>query len=139
MDGCGAVSKKRDWVWRQISLSTAYTTRYTDERAFSPSSSNIGIYNPPSDAKNSRSDTLRRDHQRRTRLDCHRQNMSSENASASSLNDKDTKNIRGEKVEAGTYDAQNGTVRAGLEEVDQGLENRPPWLLTRTEVKPLDL
>ena len=64
---------------------------------------------------------------------------SDENASASSLNDGDGKNVRREKVEAGTYDAHHGTVRAGLEEVDQGLENRPPWLLTTTEVKLLGI
>ena len=65
--------------------------------------------------------------------------MASENTSASSFNDKDGKNICREKVEARTYYTQHGTFRVGLEEVDLGLENRPPWLLTRTEVKPLDL
>ena len=55
--------------------------------------------------------------------------MSSERSD--SLNEKD------QHLKDGN--AHQATVRAGLEEVDQGLENRPPWLLTRTELKLLGI
>lgn len=67
--------------------------------------------------------------------------MSSENASASSITDNE-KNLRGAKAgvsHPSAYDDEHATVRAGLEEVDQGLDGRPPWLLTSTEAKLLGI
>lgn len=64
--------------------------------------------------------------------------MSSENASASSLTNKKFSNEK-DQVRETDYNASHANIRAGLEEVDQGLDNRPPWLLTRTEAKLLGI
>ena len=64
--------------------------------------------------------------------------MSSENASASSLTDKKFSNEKDQSRQS-NFNESHANVRAGLEEVDQGLDNRPPWLLTRTEAKLLGI